>query len=163
VGLLGDSLTYGSGLTAPQDLPSVVRKLRPDLDVIDMAVGGQTSSDLVNRLRQFRLLHADEVVIWVGGQDADNHLTVDVFRANLDKLVSVLAPARVILVTPIADYAAGATLFLPFAAATRDFAKQRGVSLIDLDNIPRSSYQTDNTHLNAAATQRVAALCAKAL
>ena len=163
VALIGDSLTYGSGLAAPQDLPSVLRKLRPDLDVISVAVGGQQSADLVGRVRQFRLLHADEAVVWIGGQDADDRVNVESFRGNLDKLVTALAPARVVLVTPIADYAVGGTLFLPFAAATRDLAHQRGVPLVDLDNIPRSSYLSDNTHLDAATERRIAVLYAKAL
>jgi hypothetical protein len=163
VALIGDSLTYGSGLTPPQDLPSVLRSLRPDLDVISTAVGGQQSGDLLARTRQFRLLHADEAVIWIGGQDADDRVSVDTFRSNVDKLITALAPAKVVLVTPVADYAVGGTLFLPYAAATRDLAHQRGVVLIDLNNIPRSSYISDNTHLDVATEARVAALYAKAL
>jgi lysophospholipase L1-like esterase len=161
--LIGDSLTYGSGLDAPQDLPSLVRSLHPELDVISVAVGGQESRDLLGRVRQFRLLHADEAVIWVGGQDADDRVAVDSFRSNVDKLVTALAPAHVVLVTPIPDYAVGATLFVPFAAATRDLAHQRNLQLIDLGTMPRSSYQSDSTHLDAATEQRVAGLYAKVL
>lgn len=161
--LIGDSLSYGAELPEPQDLPSVLRTLRPDLDVVDTAVGGQESADALSRLRQFRLLHADEAVIWVGTQDADDGVPVSQFRDNLTRLVAGMAPARVILVTPIGDYSADPRAFLPYAAATRQLAQQRGLGLIDLGDPPRSDYVSDGVHLDAAAEARVAAQYAKLL
>jgi lysophospholipase L1-like esterase len=161
--MLGDSLTYGSGLEAPQDPPSVVRRLRPELDVIGMAVGGTASSDLVGRTRQFRLLHPDEAVIWVGSQDADEQVPLSTYRDNMEKLLAALAPARVVLVTPIADYAVGASLYVPYAAATRDLARAHNLPLVDLGSVPRSAYQADATHLDAANAARVAGMIARAL
>jgi lysophospholipase L1-like esterase len=163
VALIGDSLSYGSGLEPPQDLPNALRKLRPDLDVIGMGIGGQESGDLLARVREFQLLHADEAVVWIGGQDADDGVPVSSFRDNLDKLIAALAPARVLLVTPIADYAVGADLYRPFVTATRALAQSHGLTLIDVGAFPRSAYQDDATHLDAANEARVAAQYAQAL
>ncbi|HXA28879.1 MAG TPA: GDSL-type esterase/lipase family protein [Candidatus Angelobacter sp.] len=161
--LIGDSLTYGAGLDPPQDLPSVLRGLRPDLDVITTAAGGQESGDALARARQFKLLHPDEAVIWLGGQDADDGVPVAQFRDNLTRLVAAMAPAKVILVTPIADYSVSATGYRPFQAATRALARQLGVPLIEAGDFPRSAYQNDGAHLDAAADAQVAALYARAL
>jgi lysophospholipase L1-like esterase len=161
--LIGDSLTYGSGLEPPQDLPSAVRALRPDLDVIATAVGGQESGDVLGRARQFRLLHAAVAVIWIGGQDADDGVPVSSFRDNVTRLVAALKPVTVFLVPPIADYAVSATGYVPFAAATRDLAAQLGAGLIDVGTYPRSAYQDDATHLDASSEAQVASLYAKAL
>jgi hypothetical protein len=161
--LIGDSHSYGAGLQPPQDLPSLIRRARPDLDLIDTAVGGQESNDALSRARQFRLLHADEAVIWIGTQDADDNVPLAQYRDNVSKLVAALAPAHVILVTPIADYGTDPTLFAPYAAATRDLAQQLGTGLIDAGSFPRSAYQDDATHLDATAEVHVAQLYTKAL
>lgn len=163
VALIGDSLSYGSELDPPQDLPSVLRSLRPDLDVIDTALGGQESGDALARVRQFRLLHADEAVIWLGTQDADDAVPVAQFRDNVTALVRALAPARTILVTPVPDYSADPRAFLPYAAATRQVAQQLGVQLVDLGDPPQSQYLSDGVHFDAAADAQVAAQEAKLL
>ncbi len=161
--LVGDSLSYGSELDPPQDLPSVIRSLRPDLDLIDTAVGGQESNDALSRARQFTLLHADEVVIWIGTQDADDGVPIAQYRDNVRQLAAAVAPARVILVTPIADYSTSANGFLPYAAAMRDLAGQLGYPLIDAGDPPRSQYQADGVHLDATAEAAMAARYAKVL
>ena len=163
VALVGDSLTYGSELDPPQDLPSVLRSLRPDLDVIDTAAGGQESGDALARARQFRLLHADEAVVWLGTQDADDGVPVAQFRDNLTALARALAPATVILVTPVPDYSADPRAFLPYAAATRQLAAQLNVALVDLGDPPQSQYLSDGMHFDAAADAQVAAREAKLL
>jgi lysophospholipase L1-like esterase len=161
--LVGDSHSYGAGLEPPRDLPSLLRGLRPDLDVIGMGVGGQESRDALARLRQFRLVHADEAVVWLGGQDADDGVAVRDFRDTMEQLIAGLAPARIVLVTPIADYSVDPRLYVPFAAATRDLAAEHGLTLIDMGSFPRSAYQDDGVHLDAPAEVQVAQRYAKAL
>jgi lysophospholipase L1-like esterase len=163
VALFGDSLTYGSGLDAPQDLPSVLAQLRTDLDVVDLAVGGNATTDLLSRVRQVRLLNPDSVLLWVGGQDSDDRVPVPTYRANLEKLLSALAPARVVLVTPIPDYSVSATQFAPYAAAVRDVGRAHNLTVVDLGTPPQSQYQDDGMHLDAVNDARVARLFATAL
>jgi len=161
--LIGDSLSYGSELDPPQDLPNQIRALSPDLDVVDTAVGGQESADALSRLRQFRLLHADVAVIWIGTQDADDGVPVARFEDNVRRLAAGLAPARIVLATPIADYSVSATGFMPYAAATRDLARQLGATLVDMGDPAESQYQSDGVHLDAAAEAQAAAEEARAI
>jgi lysophospholipase L1-like esterase len=163
VALFGDSLTYGSGLDVPQDMPSVLARLRPDLDVIDLAVGGNSTNDLLSRLRQVRLLRPDEVLLWVGGQDSDDKVPIPTYKANLETLLGALALARVVLVTPIPDYSVNATQFAPYAAAVRDVGRAHGLTVVDLDTPPKSQYQDDAIHLDAANDARIAKRFAAAL
>ena len=163
VALFGDSLMYGSGLDVPQDLPSVLAQIRPDLDVIDLAVGGNATTDLLSRLRQVRLLNPDAVLLWVGGQDSNDTLPVPTYKANLEKLLSALAPARVVLVTPIPDYSVSATQFAPYAAAVRDVGRAHNLTVVDLGRPLQEQYQDDGMHLDAVNDARVARLFATAL
>lgn len=161
--LAGDSLLYGSGLEPPQDLPSALAALRPELDVIDTAVGGSGSADVLSRTRQLRLLHADEAVLWIGGQDADDKVPLAAYRANLEQIIAALSPARIVLVTPVADYATSPSGFAPYAAAVRDIAAAQHLQLVDLGSLPRGQYQADGQHLDAATDAAVARQISAAL
>jgi lysophospholipase L1-like esterase len=162
--LAGDSLVNGSMLPDAQSLPVVLATSRPDLDVVDEGVGGTTTTDLLSRLRQLRSVHADEVVLWIGTNDADQGIPVATFSSQLGAVVDALSPAKFVLVSPIPDYSTDPNAVPPYAQATRDLAGKRGLALVDVNAmVVHADYLDDGVHVNAAAEKRITTALSGAL
>jgi lysophospholipase L1-like esterase len=156
--LAGDSLFYAVQLPAAEDFVAVMQADRPDLDVIDDGVPGNTASDLLARIRDITDIQPAAVVVWIGTNDALQGVSLTTFSSQLDQIVAQVTPARVVLVTPIADLAAP-TAYLMYANAVRRAATAHGTALVDLEGrIARSDFLADGSHLSAAAVARVGRL-----
>jgi len=156
--LLGDSLFYSEGLPDNQDFVAVIPTDRSDLELIDVGVPGDQTKDVLARVRNATDSHPNVVVVWIGTNDALAGVGVSTYSEQLNQLLDLLAPAHLVVITPIADQGAPEA-YVPYAAAARDIAKGRGIPLVDLDGvISKGDYLEDGAHLNADAVQRVARL-----
>jgi lysophospholipase L1-like esterase len=156
--LFGDSLLYGGPLPASQDFYSVMSTDRPDLDVLNMAIGGNDAAGLLYRLHDVTDAHPDVVVLWIGTNDAGYGVPQSKFHDEMEQLVGGLAPARVVLVTPMQDPANPST-YLPYVDTVRGVATEHSLPLVDLaGKITAADYLPNDTHLTADAIQRCARL-----
>lgn len=164
VALFGDSLFYGSGLAIDQDYEHDLSRLRPDVDFVNDGYPGATSQDLFDRIRGVTEASPDTVVVWIGTNDALNGVGAGTFTRNLRSLLDMLVPARVVLVTPIADQSNPGAV-PPYIAAVKAVGAERKVPVVDLAGVVTSAgdYQADGGHLNEAAALRVSQAVAAAL
>lgn len=178
----GDSLTQGSGATAvagvPQDYPAQLRRARAGSPLVNRGLGGQTASQIVDRLT------ADDVqgrhwdaVCWIGINDASGNgpawwATVE---TQIDRLLAFRAPtARTLFLNyhPRSDWPDGN----PFNTALRHvnarLAAKLGTRLVDVstpilaggtNGTPNPAYLVDTIHLNNTGYGVVASTVAAAM
>ena len=150
--VLGDSLAYGTGASAPRTAFIFraylrVREQHPGSRVDNYAIGGATAADVL-RLQAPRLAHAraDIVVICVGGNDVVHRVAAADFArtyANLVARVRALQPHAAIVccgvpdvgLSPLftgADHDAVTRLSRQNDAAIRAVAQRAGAEFVDL-------------------------------
>jgi len=107
---LGDSLTYGHGLTDPltQDWPALLGDSYPDAVVTNLAFSGSTSWGTREQMLALQNTSAIEegdtklVFLWVGANDIARFIPLEDFETNIDVLLTnltALPNSRVVLLT----------------------------------------------------------------
>lgn len=150
--VLGDSLAFGTGASAPRNAFIFraylrVRAQHPGSRIDNDAIGGSTAADVL-RLQAPRLAHAraDVVVICVGGNDVVHRVAADSFArtyANLVARVRALQPHAAIVccgvpdvgLSPLftgADHDAVTRLSRQNDTAIRAVARRAGAAFVDL-------------------------------
>jgi lysophospholipase L1-like esterase len=132
VALYGDGLIDGYGLPDAQSLPVLLAGARPDLLVVDLGMGHETSDKLPLRVRDATEAHLDSVVVWGGSYDAAAGVTPDQYATNMGALLDAFKGLRVILLPPIALQAGGN--IAPYRAALDRVAAQRALKVSPVDS-----------------------------
>ncbi len=150
--VLGDSLAFGTGASAPRNAFIFraflrVRAQHPNSRIDNYAIGGSTAADVL-RLQVPRLAHAraDVVVICVGGNDVVHRIAAADFArtyANLVAQVRALQPHAAVVccgvpdvgLSPLftgADHDAVTRLSRLNDAAIRSIAQRASATFVDL-------------------------------
>ena len=156
---LGDSITAGYGLPAPESLPSrleaSLRKVGLAVDVVNGGVSGDTTAGGLARLDWMLADRPDLVIVELGGNDGLRGLDPRDSYANLDKILTKLEDAKikVLLTGMLAPPNLGAEYGREFAAIYPKLARQHDCAFYPfiLDGvaaIPELN-QADGIHPNA--------------
>jgi lysophospholipase L1-like esterase len=150
--VLGDSLAFGTGASAPRNAFVFraflrVRAQHPGSRIDNYAIGGSTAADVL-RLQVPRLAHAhaDVVVVCVGGNDVVHRIDAAAFArtyASLVARVRALQPHAALVccgvpdvgLSPLftgADHDAVTRLSRQNDAAIRAIAQRAGATFVDL-------------------------------
>ncbi len=190
----GDSITEAVVGLEPEQKWTVLLEKRlndssanVDYMVINSGVGGNTSREGLARIEKDVIAHKPDIVlVEFGGNDATNDpnrtVSIEEFNRNMammyEKITGAKAQMVLLTFTPVIDdwhsvgkhekYAAcgGFDHFIEFyRQATREFAKEKSLTLIDVDAVLRKAYIThsqdqiilkDGVHLTAKANEIVA-------
>ena len=109
---LGDSLTFGAGVTPDQAWPTLLAG-KTGWQVINGGVSGNTSGDALERLPELLEEHRPVlVIVTLGGNDMLRHLPVREVESNLAKMIvkSRAAGAQVVMLATPQPSLAGAVL-----------------------------------------------------
>ena len=142
----GDSITAGSGVTAPQEnsygakLQKELRKLygNDKINVKTIAVGGAHSYDLrAWAERDFLGEKPDLVTLHIGYNDKSSGLPVEFFRASvseyIDRVNSLTSGnSAFLLLSTIPGQGARFTMMDDYADAVRTLAAERNIAMYDL-------------------------------
>ena len=165
--ILGDSLTAGLGLPAPEAYPA---RLQERLDragwpfeIVSAAVSGDTTAGGLRRLAWALEGDVRLLVVALGGNDALRGLPVEQMRDNLAAIVDEAADRRiaVLLAGMEAPPNFGPSYTSSFRNVFHDLAGSRDLTLLPflLDGVAGvpALNQTDGIHPNAEGAERVAA------
>jgi len=192
IAAFGDSITQAASVPEEQRWPNLLAALlrqrlsARDVTVINAGVGGNTAREGLARMERDVLPHQPDVVlVEFGGNDAtpepDRHVPLEEYTAILATLRGRLSPdtAMVLLTFPPVIDAWHCWLGNPFFAerggqdvfletyreATRRFAREQGLLLIDIDRALRRACAAggieryilpDGVHLTADGNRIVA-------
>ncbi|HEV7678679.1 MAG TPA: SGNH/GDSL hydrolase family protein [Candidatus Dormibacteraeota bacterium] len=158
VGLYGDGLLDGLGLPDAQSLPALLTAARPDVLVVDLGLGHESSDKMLTRVRDATEAHLDVVVIWAGSYDAAGGVSAQQYASNVGALLDDFKGTRVVLLPPIALRGGGAGVG-PYRAALQGVAQQRGVAVTAVDGaLAGADWQDGGQDLGPKADAALAAL-----
>jgi len=157
--MLGDSITAGYGLSAPDALPARLEaRLRADghdVRVINAGVSGDTTAAGLARLDWALGEKPDFAVVELGANDMLRGVDPSLTRKNLDEILSRLAAAKVpaLLMGMKAGRNLGTEYAKAFDALYPELARKHGIALYPfvLDGIALDSglNQGDGIHPNS--------------
>jgi lysophospholipase L1-like esterase len=151
--LVGDSLIYGGPLPDDQGLPADIARDRPDLDVLNLALGGDTAQGVLGRIHEVIDARPDEMVLWIGTNDALAGVPVTDYAARVQQIITTVGAAHTVLVSPIQDYSQPQA-YLPYAQALLALAARDHLDVLDL-HLERADFLADGAHLIATSLARV--------
>jgi len=156
--------------------------------VINSGIGGDTTRDLLNRIRRDVLYYRPKaVILTVGGNDCSRDLGLETYRSNLYRLVEILEDHGILPVLQtyyVPDYSAFHSQvpgkdarvrreFPMYMEAVRQVAAERGLGLIDLYRYFEPLYREDlalyktlmidDMHLSYVGNYAVASVVARQL
>lgn len=166
--VLGDSLSAGYGLAAPQGWVSLLgRRMaasHPGWKVVNASISGETTAGGAARVAAELKRHRPAVVVVeLGANDGLRGLPLAQTRANLERIVklSQQAGARVLLLGMRMPPNFGPAYTRGFEANYSDLARQYRAALLPFFLAPvandRGNFQPDNLHPTAAAQPRLLA------
>src|ERR1051325_9724155 len=93
----GDSLTAGTGASKGNEYPSQLSRLtgRP---VVNTGIGGETSTQIVDRFLGNTKYHNDTLIIWLG---TNNSFAPDAIVADVQRAIAKLAHQRYLIAGPL--------------------------------------------------------------
>ncbi len=98
IACFGDSLTAGYGLDSEDSYPAVLQRTLDSAGyryrVVNLGISGDTTKDGLARINRVLALAPSIVVVEFGGNDGLRGLPIASTRANLDAIVSRLAPSH---------------------------------------------------------------------
>ncbi len=165
--LVGDSIGAGYGLEEHQRwahlLESELRKVEPDLDVINASISGDTTSGGLQRLpAALKRFSPDIVIIELGGNDGLRGYPVKQMQGNLEAMSTMAqeAGAQVLIAGMLIPSNYGAAYLQRFANAFVSAAENTGAELLPFLLEPiatdRGYFQDDGIHPNAEAQPLIA-------
>jgi hypothetical protein len=162
VALLGDGLLDGRGLPDAQCAPVLLAKGRPDLLVLDLGLGHESSRQVVSRMHDADEQTLDEVVVWVGSYDAASGESPQQYAADMAVLLDAFHGTKVLLLAPVTPR--GEPDAAPYAAALAPVAAQRGIAVADVSSlIHGGDWQGTSQDLGPDADAALAAWLAQRL
>ena len=163
--MLGDSLTAGYGLASRDALPAwleaALRARRLDAKVIDAGVSGDTTSGGLARLEWALVDDPHAVIVALGANDGLRAIDPAVTRANLDRLLVILAERGlpVLLAGMVAPPNLGPGYAARFDPIYRELAARHGAILYPflLEGVATLTLlnQEDGIHPNPAGVEEI--------
>ena len=100
--VLGDSLTEGYGVEKEEAYPSLLQQMltqkgHKDVQIINAGISGSTSASAVSRLRWYRKIKPNILLLALGANDGLRGLSVEKMKTNLAEAI-VMAKKQDILV-----------------------------------------------------------------
>jgi acyl-CoA thioesterase-1 len=160
--LFGDGMIDGYGLPDDRSLPMLLAKARPDLLLVDLGLGHETSAQLGARVRDATQPRPDAVVLWTGSYDSASGIGAQQYAGNVGALLDSLKGIRVVLLPPLSlpngpDVSA-------YAVELDRVAAQHGVSVLDASSaLSAPDWLDSGQELGPRTDAALAALLAKAL
>jgi acyl-CoA thioesterase-1 len=165
--LVGDSIGAGYGLEEHQRwanlLENKLRKSKPDLDVINASISGDTTSGGLQRLpAALTRFSPDIVIIELGGNDGLRGYPVKQMQKNLEAMSALAneAGAQVLIAGMLIPSNYGAAYLQRFADAFVTAAQNTDATLLPFLLEPiatdRGYFQADGIHPNAEAQPLIA-------
>ncbi|MGI9281834.1 MAG: GDSL-type esterase/lipase family protein [Endozoicomonas sp.] len=152
----GDSLTQGVGTTPENSYPSVLQR-ELGVQVINEGVSGETSAEGLARLEDVLQKHnPDLVILFFGGNDVLQKLSVDQLERNLEAMIQMIQSyqSEVLLVG-----VPKAALFLAPLPLYESLSERHGL-VSDLtvlsELLGQRSMKSDTVHLNRAGYEALA-------
>ena len=163
--MLGDSLTAGFGLASRDALPvrleTVLRAHRLDARVINAGVSGDTTAGGLARIEWALVDDPHVVIVALGANDGLRAIDPAVTRANLDRLLGILAERSlpVLLAGMVAPPNLGPDYAARFDPIYPELAARHGAILYPflLDGVATVTLlnQEDGIHPNAAGVEDI--------
>ena len=162
--ILGDSLSAAYGIKPEQGWVALLAKQRPDIQIINASISGETSAGGLKRLPALLTKHRpNTVMIELGGNDGLRGFSIKALRANLQQMVdlSQQADADVIIAGIKIPPNLGARYSRLFYESFEQIAQKNQLTLIPfllegVGNDPQLM-QADRVHPNAAAQAKILA------
>jgi lysophospholipase L1-like esterase len=107
---LGDSLTYGYGVSPDTAYPTVLAELSA-WNIINAGVNGDTSADVLARITDITAQNPDLVLLGIGGNDVLQRIQSDMTRANITAVVNELKSANIDVVLIAQPHFSASALF----------------------------------------------------
>lgn len=107
---LGDSLTYGYGANPKTAYPTVLAELSK-WNVVNAGVNGDTSADVLTRVKEITEQNPDLVLLGVGGNDVLQRIAPDTTRANIIATIDTLQSNNIDVVLIAEPYLSTSALF----------------------------------------------------
>ena len=157
---LGDSLTAGLGVEADQAYPALVEQMLKqhttvDFKITNAGVSGSTTASARSRLRWFKKIRVDILVLALGANDGLRGLSMNEMKRNLDQTIRLAKDTgmRVILAGMQIPPNYGKAYSDGFKAVFPALAEKYGTALIPfllegVAGIPELN-QVDGIHPNA--------------
>lgn len=162
----GNSLSAGFGVDPGESYPDYLQQLLDEAGyryrVVNAGVSGDTTSSGLARAATIASMRPAMVIVELGGNDGLRGLPLEETRANLERIVDVLAPtgATVVLAGMTLPPNYGPDYIARFEAIYRDLATKRKLPLIPflLEGVARRPelMQSDGIHPTAEGNRRVA-------
>lgn len=90
---LGDSLTEGYGVTKKKAFPALVinklKKLKPDLTMLNGSVSGSTTASAVSRIKWFSKVKPKILFLSLGANDALRGIDINATKKNLEQAIKL--------------------------------------------------------------------------
>jgi acyl-CoA thioesterase-1 len=162
----GDSLSAGFGVDPGESYPDFLQKLLDEAGlryrVVNAGVSGDTTSSGLTRAASIAAMKPALVILELGGNDGLRGLPLEETRANLERIVEILAPtgATIVLAGMTLPPNYGPDYIARFEAIYRDLAARRNLPLIPflLEGVARRPelMQSDGIHPTADGNRLVA-------
>ena len=107
---LGDSLTYGYGVSLDAAYPTVLAELTK-WTVINAGVNGDTSADVLARVEKVAKKSPDLVLLGVGGNDVLQRIEPETTRTNINATIDTLQSQDIDVVLIAEPYISTSALF----------------------------------------------------
>jgi lysophospholipase L1-like esterase len=164
---LGDSITFGTNLTAngfpystyAAQIQQAVYKNYGNCKLINKAIAGNSSADLVNSVYYWGRCNPDLVSINIGTNDCGGSIATSTFQTNLETIVNLvkeMSPQAEIILCSISQRGdAYANSLDPYRAVVQTVASEKGTFLCHFENAwtpaQNATYLgADNLHPNLA-------------
>lgn len=159
---LGDSLVSGTGASAGHDVVSALSGLvgRP---IVNLGKPGDTTADVLARLKELDAYHPQVVLVLVGGNDYLRHVEDDTVFANVANIIEdIQGRGAIVLLVGIR----GGVLADPYAPRFEQLARAYHVAYVPdalRGLFGDERYMSDQVHPNDAGYARLAARLAPVL
>ncbi len=170
--IFGDSLSAGYGIARDDSwanlLQHELKKNRPQLEVINASISGETTSGGLRRIGKALQQHRPAVVILeLGANDGLRGTPISESRKNLDRIITRIKKtnAKVLLIGMQLPPNYGPRYTRQFSDMYPKLARQHDIALIPfmLEGVPPDQFQADNLHPTAAAQPRIMHLILQSL
>jgi acyl-CoA thioesterase-1 len=162
----GNSLSAGFGVDPGESYPDYLQQLLDEAGfpyrVVNAGVSGDTTSGGLARAASVAAMRPALVIVELGGNDGLRGLPLEQTRANLDRIVDILAPtgARIVLAGMTLPPNYGADYIARFENLYRELATRRQLPLIPflLEGVAQRPelMQSDGIHPTAEGNRLVA-------
>ncbi len=157
---LGDSLTYGYGVSLDAAYPTVLAELTK-WTVINAGVNGDTSADVLARVEKVTKKSPDLVLLGVGGNDVLQRIPSETTRANINTAIEALQSENIEVVLIAEPYFSASALFGKASdnPIYKEIANEKKIPLYSggwSEILSDDTLKSDRIHANAAGYRQFA-------